>query len=70
MITFSRAKRLTLLAAVALIAGCAGNDPVRYTGLESSSQLTPNTGDESDRIPFHYSPQTDWKNITASLLTR
>lgn len=68
MITFSRAKRLTLMAAVALIAGCAGNDPVRYSGLESSSQLTPNTGDESDRIPFHYSPQTDWKKYNSVII--
>lgn len=60
MMAFSRALRLSILAS-ALMTGCAGHDPVRYTGLNSSSHLTPNTGDESDRIPYHYNPQTNWK---------
>lgn len=68
MITFSRAISLTLLAAVALIAGCASDAPVRYSGLDSSSQLTPNTGAESDRIPFRYGPQIDWKKYNSLII--
>ena len=68
MTTFSRAIRLTFMAAVALLAGCASNDPVRYAGLDSSSHLTPNTGDEYDRIPFRYGPGVDWKKYDSIII--
>lgn len=52
---------LALLASVALLAGCAGSAPNRYAGLDSSSRLTPNPAEDSDRIPFKYASPVNWK---------
>lgn len=69
MSIFSQAMRLTCMAVLpGLIAGCSGHDPVRYSGLDSASVLKPNTGVEADRIPFRYSPQTDWKKFNSIII--
>lgn len=52
---------LALLASVALLAGCAGSAPNKYAGLDSSSRLTPNPSEDSDRIPFKYASPVNWK---------
>lgn len=52
---------LTALVLMAGVTGCSSTAPVKYTGLESSSRLSANAGDDSDRIPFRYSAPVDWK---------
>ncbi|MBK0000765.1 MULTISPECIES: DUF3313 domain-containing protein [Erwiniaceae] len=52
---------LALLASVALLAGCAGSAPNKYAGLDSSSRLTANPSEDSDRIPFKYASPVNWK---------
>ncbi|MBP1203513.1 putative lipoprotein YmbA [Duganella sp. 1411] len=56
-----------LLSAVCLaLAGCASTQPVPYAGLASSSQLRPNTNDQTGRIPYNYITQAnlrDYRNI-------
>ncbi|MFP1805378.1 DUF3313 domain-containing protein [Lonsdalea quercina] len=56
-----------MIVAIAL-AGCAGTQPARYAGIESSSQWQPNTGAESDRIPFRYAAPVDWTKYTHVIL--
>lgn len=46
--------------ACAAAAGCAGVQPVAYSGLASSSSLKPNAQDESGRVPYRYSAPADW----------
>ncbi len=64
MYTFSKAYRPAMLTLAIILAGCAGNQPVQYTGIDSSLQLRPNTDDKSDRIPYRYSTPVDWKKYT------
>ncbi|MGB9095567.1 DUF3313 domain-containing protein [Erwinia sp.] len=59
----------TALVAVAFfLSGCAGTPPARYSGIDSASRLTPNTGDEADRIPFKYSTQVDWNQYSTMII--
>ncbi|WP_038908611.1 DUF3313 domain-containing protein [Dickeya oryzae] len=44
-----------------LLAGCAGNQPVRYSGIDSAAKLSANTDDNAERMPWRYSPQVDWR---------
>lgn len=64
MSTLTKVYRPAVLIVVMALAGCAGTQPARYAGIDSSSQLQPNTGDESDRIPFRYAKPVDWKKYT------
>ncbi|MEC5341321.1 DUF3313 domain-containing protein [Brenneria populi] len=68
MMTLPRALCPALLGLAVLTTGCADNRPVRYAGIDSTSQLTPNTGDESDRIPYRYSTQVDWKKYHSIII--
>ena len=56
------------LALALLLAGCAGTPPAHYAGIDSSAQLQPNAGQESDRIPFRYSTQVDWKKYLSVII--
>src|SRR5471030_2488617 len=60
--------RPTAVALGIILAGCAGTPPAHYAGIDSTSQLQPNTGQESDRIPFRYSTQVDWKKYTCVII--
>ncbi|NDL61496.1 DUF3313 domain-containing protein [Acerihabitans arboris] len=64
MYTFSKVYRPAMLTLAIVLAGCAGNQPVQYSGIDSSSQLRPNTDDQSDRIPYRYSAPVDWKKYS------
>lgn len=68
MMTLPRAICPALLGLAILTTGCASNQPVRYAGIDSTSQLTPNTGDKSDRIPYHYTSQVDWKKYHSIII--
>nr|WP_314419186.1 DUF3313 domain-containing protein [uncultured Erwinia sp.] len=56
---------LAIFASLALLAGCSGSSPNKYAGLESSSRLTPNPSEDSDRIPFKYASPVDWKKYNS-----
>ncbi|WP_410012208.1 DUF3313 domain-containing protein [Sodalis sp. C49] len=64
MYTFYQAYRPAMLTLTMLLAGCAGNPPVQYAGIDSSSQLRPNTDDKAYRIPYRYSVPVDWNKYT------
>ncbi len=51
-----------------ILAGCAGTPTTHYADIESSSQLQPNTDQESGHIPFRYSTPVDWKKYTNVIL--
>ncbi|PWW05876.1 DUF3313 domain-containing protein [Mangrovibacter plantisponsor] len=52
---------LAVLTGIIITAGCTSTAPTRYSGVESSYEMTPNTDKNSDTIPFHYAPTVDWK---------
>ncbi|QTF08619.1 DUF3313 domain-containing protein [Brenneria izadpanahii] len=68
MMMLSRATAPAVLSLAILITGCASNQPVRYAGIDSASQLTPNTGDNSNRIPYRYATQVDWKKYHSIII--
>jgi hypothetical protein len=56
-----------ILTSIIATAGCSSTSPVKYSGIEATSRMTPNTADDSDRIPFRYAVPVDWskyRNIT------
>ncbi|EHD20843.1 MULTISPECIES: DUF3313 domain-containing protein [Brenneria] len=57
----TKAFRSAILTLGIALAGCAGTQPALYSGIDSSPQLRPNSGDESDRIPYRYATPVDWK---------
>ncbi|RSB25670.1 DUF3313 domain-containing protein [Enterobacter cloacae] len=52
--------RAFILTAVIAAAGCSSTSPVKYSGIQATSRMTPNTADDSDRIPFRYATPVDW----------
>ncbi|HCT9899475.1 TPA: DUF3313 domain-containing protein [Citrobacter koseri] len=59
--------RTFILTAIIATAGCSSTSLVKYSGIEATSRMTPNTADDSDRIPFRYAAPVDWskyRNIT------
>lgn len=53
-----------LCAMAAVLAGCAGEKPVAYSGIASAPYLRTNVGDESGRVPYAYSTQPNWRAYT------
>lgn len=49
-----------MIAAVIAAAGCSSTSPVKYSGLEATTRMTPNTADDSKHIPFRYTAPADW----------
>ncbi|WP_337013410.1 DUF3313 domain-containing protein [Pantoea sp. AS142] len=58
-LTKQLSRTLILTAAIA-VAGCSSTSPVKYSGIESTSRMTPNTAEDSDRIPFRYAAPVNW----------
>ncbi len=52
-------RTLILTAAIAVV-GCSSTSPVKYSGIESSSRMTANPTEDSDRIPFRYVVPVNW----------
>ncbi|WP_336750093.1 DUF3313 domain-containing protein [Pantoea vagans] len=52
--------RTLTLAIVIAAAGCSSTSPVKYSGIQATSRMTPNTDDDGDRIPFRYAAPVDW----------
>lgn len=59
---------LAVIGVTLLLAGCAGNEPVRYSGIDSASKLTANTDDNADRMPYRYSPLVDWRKYDSIII--
>jgi hypothetical protein len=60
---------MTVALCASLLAGCADKRPVAYQGLDSTSQLTPNSQDKTGHIPFSYSaPDLDWSQYHGVIL--
>jgi hypothetical protein len=52
---------LCIASSAIVLSGCASTRPVAYAGLDSASQLRPNSRDESGRVPYSYSTRVDWR---------
>ncbi|MEQ1951787.1 DUF3313 domain-containing protein [Mesorhizobium sp. CN2-181] len=50
------------------LAGCQTIEPVRYTGLTSSSSLKPNAGSNARRMPYSYKADVDWAAYTSAIV--
>ncbi|WP_058973866.1 DUF3313 domain-containing protein [Type-D symbiont of Plautia stali] len=57
---FRKLPRALILTAAVAAVGCSSTSPVKYSGIEATSRMTPNTADDSDRIPFRYAAPVDW----------
>ncbi|WP_082082063.1 DUF3313 domain-containing protein [Pantoea sp. SM3] len=57
---FSPLCRSLVFAAAFTAVGCSSTGPVKYAGIASASRMSPNTSDDSDRIPFRYAAPVDW----------
>ncbi|MCI4239207.1 DUF3313 domain-containing protein [Dickeya dianthicola] len=69
MKAFARAAQPAIVTLAIFLAGCSGSQqPLRYTGIGSSAQLTPNSGDASGRIPFRYAAPVDWKKYNSIII--
>ncbi|KEY40033.1 DUF3313 domain-containing protein [Pantoea agglomerans] len=58
-LTKQLSRSLILIAVIAAV-GCSSTSPVKYSGIQATSRMTPNTADDSDRIPFRYTAPVDW----------
>lgn len=54
------ARPLIFVMAFLALGGCAGVKPVPYSGIPSSTHLTPNIRDDSNHTPYQYSTTVDW----------
>lgn len=52
----------------ALLAACAGPDPIRYSEIEASPQMVPNPDDDTGRIPYHYAMPVKWQDYDKIIL--
>jgi len=59
---------LAVLTSLLVLTGCAGTRPVPYSGLASSSQLRLNPDDKSDRVPYQYAANVDWREYVNVVL--
>lgn len=53
-----------IAATCTFLAGCASPKPVAYKGITSSSYLTPNTRDKSEKVPYSYETSGNWQDYT------
>ncbi|HEX3982386.1 MAG TPA: DUF3313 domain-containing protein [Acidisoma sp.] len=51
-----------------LLASCAGQPPVQYSGLSSSAYLKPNEGEGSVKIPYRYASEVDWSRYQNAIV--
>jgi hypothetical protein len=58
---------LTAIAASTLTA-CASVQPVAYTGIASTPQMTQNHGDDSAKVPYRYAAPVVWSRYTRVVL--
>ncbi|GAB5101309.1 DUF3313 domain-containing protein [Caballeronia sp. HLA56] len=53
---------------VLALSACAGVQPVAYSGLSSSPQLTQNRDDDSDKVPYRYTAPVVWSRYSQVVL--
>jgi hypothetical protein len=53
---------------VLILGGCAGPQPIAYSGLGSSSMLTANTQEGASRMPYRYAAPVEWNQYTSALV--
>lgn len=59
---------LAALISLAFLTGCASTQPVPYTGVTSSSQMKPDTQDESGHIAYSYNTPTEWNKYSRAIV--
>jgi hypothetical protein len=68
MFMHKRAPFFLAVATVLSLTACASVQPVAYTGISSSSQLTKNRDEDSAKIPYKYAAPVVWSRYTQVLL--
>ncbi|HWW06235.1 DUF3313 domain-containing protein [Collimonas sp.] len=64
-----KASRLVLAAIFCVaLAACGTTQPIAYSGIASSSKLTPNPKDDTGRIPYSYSTPVEWRKYNAIII--
>lgn len=58
-------KRCAAVVAGFTLAACASTQPNRYANIQSSRMLTPNVADDTGRIPYQMTRDTDWSAYTS-----
>lgn len=49
-------------------AGCSSSSPVKYSGIPSTARMSPNTANDSDRIPFRYAAPVNWSKYRSIII--
>lgn len=68
MSVLSKSMLSLVCGSVILMAGCAGKPPLSYTGLESASQLKPNTQKDADKTPYVYASSVNWRSYSSVIV--
>ncbi|MGC6388814.1 DUF3313 domain-containing protein [Ewingella sp. S1.OA.A_B6] len=59
---------MAALISLVFLSGCASTQPVAYTGVASSSQMKPDTQDDSGHIAYSYNAPIDWNKYSRAIL--
>lgn len=59
---------MAALISLTFLTGCASTQPVPYTGVTSSSQMKPDTHDDSGHIVYSFSTPADWNKYSRAIL--
>ncbi|MBS1167929.1 MAG: putative lipoprotein [Proteobacteria bacterium] len=68
MKTATTGSKLALALLFIILPACAGITPAAYSGLQSSSYLTPNSADGDGRTPYRYASPVDWRSYNSVIL--
>jgi len=53
---------------VLALSGCSGTEPVRYSGVATTTYLAPNTGDDAESVPYRYATAVDWRAYNKAIV--
>lgn len=64
----TRSRALAAVSLLMVLSACAGTRPIAYSGLASSSQLRPTTQGRSDKVPYRYAPDVNWRRYYRAII--
>lgn len=68
MKTLRQISGLAVIGVAFVLAGCASNPPMRYSGIDSAAKLTVNTDDNAENMPYRFSPSVDWRKYNSIII--
>ncbi|HEX7910746.1 MAG TPA: DUF3313 domain-containing protein [Paraburkholderia sp.] len=63
-----KVRHMLIAASCAALVGCSSVTPVAYSGIASAPYLRANPQDDSGRVPYRFSTQTDWQQYTKVII--